>query len=294
MEHRVSREVEDRTRGRVAHRQRCDKPRRADMPVPSTRSADHQDLEEIFLSSLGVLEDLIRFTCRRHHCGGEEARDFASHVKLCLIENDYGVLRKFRGRSSLRTYLAVVVQRLFLDYRIREWGKWRPSVASRRRGAVAVELDTLLHREGYSLQEATQIMTTRCRAATSREALAQLAAVLPPHLPRRRAGEDGLSDLPAPEPLVDQMLIQRERKLLEARQRTVLAQAMAALPAPDREILTMRYDEGKPIVQIARALRLDPKRLYRRIEGLLRELRGACDRAGIDHHFRDRLQHREG
>ncbi|HXO39886.1 MAG TPA: sigma-70 family RNA polymerase sigma factor [Thermoanaerobaculia bacterium] len=264
------------------------------MPEPSTPSADNQALEEIFLSSLGALEGLIRFTCRRQHCDGEEAKDFASYVQLSLIENDYGVLRKFQGRSSLKTYLAVVVQRLFLDYRIQQRGKWRPSVASRRRGVAAVELETLLYREGYSLEEAMQTMTTRCRAATSREALAQLAAVIPPHLPRRRAGEETLAHLPAPEPLVEQVLIQRERKQLEARIRAVLARAIAALPAPDREILAMRFDEGKPIAQIARALRLDPKPLYRRIERLLRELRVACESAGIGRLSRDRLQHREG
>jgi RNA polymerase sigma factor for flagellar operon FliA len=181
-----------------------------------------------------------------------------------------------------------------LDYRIQQRGKWRPSVASRRRGVAAVELETLLYREGYSLEEATQTMTTRCHAAASPEALAQLAAVIPPHLPRRRAGEDTLAHLPAPGPLVEQVLIQRERKQLEARMQAVLARAIAVLPAPDREILAMRFDEGKPIVQIARALRLDPKRLYRRIEGLLRELRVACESAGLGRLSRDRLQHREG
>jgi RNA polymerase sigma factor for flagellar operon FliA len=42
---------------------------------------------------------------------GVEADDFASHPKLKLIEDDYAILRKFQGRSSLRTYLTVVIER---------------------------------------------------------------------------------------------------------------------------------------------------------------------------------------
>jgi RNA polymerase sigma factor (sigma-70 family) len=251
------------------------------MPEPETHSETTASLRELFLSSLGMLQDLICFTCRRHRCGGEEAKDFASYVQLSLVENDYGVLRQFQGRSSLKTYLAVVVQRLYQDYRIHEQGKWRPSAASRRCGATAVELETLLFRDGYSLQEATQIMTTRCRADTTPEALAQLAAALPPHLPRRRAGEAALSRIPAPGPLAEQVLIHRERQRQAARMRTVLAQALAALPAPDREILAMRFYQGTPIVHIARSLRLDPKPLYRRLERLLRQLRGAFESAGM-------------
>src|SRR4029453_14108130 len=45
---------------------------------------------------------------------------------LRLVEDDYDVLRRFQARSSLPTYVTVVIQRLFLDYRNRLWGKWRP------------------------------------------------------------------------------------------------------------------------------------------------------------------------
>jgi len=46
------------------------------------------------------------------------------------------LLAKFEGRSSLRTFLTVVIQRLFLDHRISAWGKWRPSAEARRGGST--------------------------------------------------------------------------------------------------------------------------------------------------------------
>ncbi len=38
--------------------------------------------------------------------------DLLSDVFLCLLKNDFGVLRRFRGQSSLATYLTVVARRV--------------------------------------------------------------------------------------------------------------------------------------------------------------------------------------
>src|ERR1019366_2147799 len=103
---------------------------------------------------------VISFVSARHHLPGVEADDFASHVKLRLIEDDYAILRKFQRRSSLRTYLTVVIQRMFLDYRISAWGKWRPSAEAKRAGAVAVQLEQLMGRDGYRFGEACELLET--------------------------------------------------------------------------------------------------------------------------------------
>jgi len=69
----------------------------------------------------------------------EDADDFGSVVKLTLLEGHRASLRRFDRRSSLYTYLTVVIQRMFLDYRIRMWSQWRPPEA-RRAGAGAILL----------------------------------------------------------------------------------------------------------------------------------------------------------
>src|SRR4029453_1116188 len=83
-----------------------------------------------------------------------EGEGFASAVKLKLIANDYQVLRAFQGRSSLGAYLAAVVQRAWLAPPNQPWGKGGPSAAARRMAPLAVRLDTLLHRDGLTLDEA--------------------------------------------------------------------------------------------------------------------------------------------
>ena len=89
--------------------------------------------EELFLSKLQLIERIIASICRRHCFFGDDADEFDAWVKLKLIDHDYAVLRKFRGKSLLKTYLTTVVANLFRDHLIRKHGKWRPSTMARRR-----------------------------------------------------------------------------------------------------------------------------------------------------------------
>src|SRR5262245_39787988 len=73
--------------------------------------------ESPFLASLPVIDEVTLLVCRRHRLSGAEAEDFKAEVHLHFIERNSDVLRRFEGRCSLRTFLAVVIQRLFLDYR---------------------------------------------------------------------------------------------------------------------------------------------------------------------------------
>jgi hypothetical protein len=49
-----------------------------------------------------------------------------------IIDDDFAVLRRFGGRRSWRAYLAVVVQRMCLDFRI---AQWRNGLTARRLGS---------------------------------------------------------------------------------------------------------------------------------------------------------------
>lgn len=42
----------------------------------------------------------------------QDEEDLAAEVFLALVENDYGLLRRFRGASSLATYLTVIARRI--------------------------------------------------------------------------------------------------------------------------------------------------------------------------------------
>src|SRR5207245_473091 len=83
--------------------------------------------EQLFLSELALIERVIAWVCARRCLRGADGEDFASTVKLRLIENDYEILGRFEGRSSLKTYITAVVNHLYLDFQTQRFGKWRPS-----------------------------------------------------------------------------------------------------------------------------------------------------------------------
>jgi len=243
---------------------------------------DEPNGEALFTSQLELIERVISFVSSRHHLPGVEADDFGSHVKLKLIEDDYGILCKFQGRSSLRTFLTTVINHLFLDYRNAQWGKWRPSAEAKRAGAVAILLERLTARDNYSFEEACELMETNHQVIVGRKELEAIAARLPSRVKRRFESDEALAGVPADQRAVDDLIADQERAVIAARVETALKKAMEGLGAQDRLIFALRFHDGRTLVDIAKALRLDQKALYRRVERLLRELHSALEAGGID------------
>jgi len=63
---------------------------------------------------MGLLIHVIQHTAQARgvRLSGEDRDDLCSEVFLAIIKNDFELLRKFRGDSSLATYLTVVARRL--------------------------------------------------------------------------------------------------------------------------------------------------------------------------------------
>lgn len=236
--------------------------------------AARHELEALFLSHLGAIERIAGAICRRHGMIGDDAADFGSWVKLKLVENDYATLAKFRGESSLGTYLTVVIAMLARDYRVQRWGRWRPSAAAKRRGRIAVQLETLVYRDGHRLDQAAEMLRTRGETALSNRELATVLAQLPVRGPMRpvEVGAEPLAGLPAPETADGEDQRQVDETLFAA---------LDHLPPEDRVVLKMRYWEGMSVADIARALAMEQKPLYRRIERALAELRRHVERPTI-------------
>jgi len=233
--------------------------------------------EQLFLENLPTIDALVQIVCRRHRLSRTDAEEFASIVRLRLIENDYAVIRKFRGGSSLRTYLAVVIARHCLDYRAACWGRWRPSQGARRLGPAAVRLEKLMVRDGLSFDEACATLPPADQTISS-ERLRRFAEQFPPRVKRRWVEienlEDGWAGTTTPE--VDERLTD-DRRVTAA-----LGGALKSLDPADRRLLKLRFTNGLSISTIARQEGLDQASLYRRVAGLLRRMRRDLERRGVD------------
>jgi len=223
---------------------------------------------------------VLRRVAARRCLSVDEAEDFSSWARVKLLEDDCAILGKFRGRSSLKTFLVTVLQNLFRDYRIAKWGKWRPSAKAKRLGVEAVRLETLLYRDGLGFEEAAEILRRNHGVRASIAELAELAGELPPRMPRRTVGEGALSSVEE-DGRVETRVRNEERWAAAERAEQGLAGALRCLDPEDRLILKMRFEDGLTVATIARTLGLDQKPLYRRIERCLSALRAGLEEHGV-------------
>lgn len=207
-----------------------------------------------------------------------EAQDFIQSAHLKLLERDYDVFRRFTGRSSLRTYLTVVVVRLLLDWRNSVYGKWRPSAVSKRLGPATVSLERLIHRDGHPADEAIQIVRMQ-PAALSVDALQALVAQLPPRTRHRRVPEGAAGAVAAGEG--DDPAIASEVQAQTRARSRALARAVRELPTEERQLIDARFHDNQTIQAIARSRREDPKELYRRFRRILATLRHKLAVTGV-------------
>jgi RNA polymerase sigma factor (sigma-70 family) len=232
-----------------------------------------------FTDHLGTIDAVLRAVSWRHHLSQDESHEFGAWVRLRLIERDFAILRKFRGDSSLETYLSVVVNRLFLDYRAGVSGKFRASVAARAMGDVGLELERLLVLQKHTLSEAFEIL--RSRGFTFSEDELEALAL---RFPVRRSQ----LIVVAPEDLEDlargneRTVGDQERRASRCDLLKRLIPRLRALPREDRLIIRLHFLDNVGIAAIARSLKVDEQPLRRRLQRVLRNLRDALEKDGVN------------
>lgn len=235
--------------------------------------------QRLLLEHLGLIDQLVRATGRRRHLSAEQD-EFAGFVRVRLIEGDYAILRKFQHRSSLRTYLAAVIERLSLDFCIERWGRWRPSAVADRLGPIAVQLERLVTRDGHPLEEALQIVRTSHAAALSLSALRDIWEQLPSRIRTSEVGEEAAAAVTSDQSSESAVEDAERQTAIERLERTLRA-ALAAVPDQDRVLVALRFDQGLSIVQIAQLTGISVPTLHRRLDRTIKDLRRALTDAGF-------------
>lgn len=239
--------------------------------------------EVLFRENLPLIDRVIERVCRRARLFGADAEDFASTARLAMIEDDYALLRKYEGRASLATFLAVVLEHMLADERVRRYGKWHASAEAERLGPPALLLERLLHRERRVLGDAVTIVRTMHPHLSERD-VETMAARLP-HRPGRprQVDVESLEELPvAAEESADARVVESDAEHVSGRAGDVVRRTLGGMTVEDRTLLRFRFARGMNISDIARMMRLPQRPLYRRLEALLGRLRTALTAAGID------------
>ena len=244
---------------------------------------DRLTAEKLFLEHLGWIDRVASMACSKHGLWGSDAEDFASWVQVKLIENDYAVIRNYRGEAGLKTYLATVVSRQRQEFYRKRGGRWRISAVARKLGPPAPELEMMVYRDGYRLDQAAARLRTAGVTELSDAELAQLLARLPHREPLRpvEVPPDHVLDDAEAASRADDRVRAAEAREERGRVMEALARAMEQLGAEDQLIVRMHFAEGRTLAFVARTLNLEQKPLYRRIERLRAHLRAFMEGRGV-------------
>jgi RNA polymerase sigma factor (sigma-70 family) len=227
---------------------------------------------------LELLTRVVREVTRSRRMTPEDAEDFEQSIQVRLVERDYDIFRRFTGRSSLRTYLTVVVRRLLLDWQNGQYGKWRPTTTALRLGEHAVDLERLMGRDGFTTDEAIEWVRSRNKALSATY-LRRLAESLPSRVRRRNVSDEVLIETRGVD--FEDPIAARERYGRHARIKSRLALALEQLPMGDRQLLALRYRDRQSVQNLAKLMKTDAKALYRRFDRVLRSLRKDMIEQGV-------------
>jgi RNA polymerase sigma factor (sigma-70 family) len=246
---------------------------------PSTeprRAPEDQD-SSLFCQHHALIQDVLRAVIRRRRLNRQDAEDFTGTVFVRLLEEDCAVLRSFQARSSLRTFLLRVIDRMLLDYRTDQWGKWRPSTHARRLGKVAIRLEMLIARDGLTFAEAAESLRTNDRVVQTVEELRALNSQLPPRHRRRFVPCSQLESLPAALSSPEDTLSRPE----PSRLRRALRLALATLSAEERILISQRFERDLRLKQLADLRGISQTRFYRDFASLLGRLKTRLEEHGV-------------
>lgn len=226
-----------------------------------------------------LIDETIEATVRQHYLPRDMAEEFASFAWERLLASE--TLSRFQGRCALKTFLTVVIGNLYRDFRNQKWGKWRHSAAARRLGPLALQLELLMERDGYSFDEAVSIMQTNYQLPATRDELYGIHLQLPRRARRRMVGEEELENVGVSAGALEDVAVRGERESRVQEIRHVLRQAIAELTPPDRLVVRLLFEDGFTVAQVATTLNTPQKPLYRRRDALLAEIRRRLEAAGI-------------
>jgi RNA polymerase sigma factor (sigma-70 family) len=230
---------------------------------------------------------LIRHVIRQHGFTDDPADDCFSHVCAALSNDDCRRLRSFRadGPAQFGTWLVAVVANLCVDWRRKEQGRGRVPKSVAQLPDLEQQVYRCIYLRRMSRAQCTQDLAPRFPGLTEGTVAAinaRLFALLTPQqrwqlsvrspsLQSATCSVESADDDPAcrvampgpgPDELVAAMQAQRQ-----------LQDALSRLPADQRLLLRLRYEQNLTLAEVARLTgQPDPFRANRRIQAALAAL----------------------
>lgn len=105
--------------------------------------------------------DLVDRLARRRFVGDVLSEEAALYVMNRLENDEWELLRSYRGKARLKTYFSSVVYNLLEDFARQRFGRVRPPLWLRKLGGIWLLLYRLMCLERYNYSEATNLAADR-------------------------------------------------------------------------------------------------------------------------------------
>ena len=245
--------------------------------------------------------DLILGVIARYTRDSDRRMDAYLYVLEQLKAQDFRRLRHYGEGvgfrpSTFATWLKLVVRNLYFDWFRHEHGRKSLPKEIQKLGRIEQRAFKLLYWEGYSAQEAFEVLRGQDQALRFGDFIQKLVRVEERLTPinrakirrdfdraRRPLSLDDEKEGPPIEARAEVRVPTPEDDTALAERRRALWNLIAELPVDDRLLIRLRFFEGLTAKQIAAATGMtEPAEIYRRIERVCLELRRLAKTRGVE------------
>lgn len=245
---------------------------------------DCSEAKRLFVSNLTVTNKIIEKYCRMHNVRGNEVDDCRSYVYEKLIDNDYKKIREFKGNSSYKTFITVVITRILIDRKRLSSRKWKPSKKAIEIGKEAVILEELVYCKDCSFEEAYNILTTNHNIPIDRDKAYEIVTQLQGRNIRRKRHKKveidengyGIHSISPEEAAIDEENLKIKEQLY-----IIIKEMHESLSNEERLLLKMRFEDDISISKIARILKMNRSDVDKKLKAIIRRFKDKILTKGI-------------
>lgn len=213
-------------------------------------------------------EDLLDFGNQTIHVDSINRIDpeiFFNEALAHLTADDYKVLRKFKNRCKITTYITTIISRLLIDIKRKHEGRNRAKERAREIGPLREKVHELVFEKGYSVDEAYEYLRAAENITESFEDIQMMVEKM------RGRQRSGFPQMPVTGNNPERELMIKQKEELTKK---VLDEVLSDLGNEEKLVIRMRFplsedEEPKDLSEIAQILGITTKAVDSRIRRIL-------------------------
>lgn len=230
-----------------------------------------------------LIESCIKVISYNKGLKEEEVEEFKSEVMLKLCENDYKILREYKGKSSFKTYIIVVISRIYIDLLRKKIGRWRASKVAEVYGETGRLIEELIYKKGYSISEACKVLSYNYGIKISEEEIEEITKNIYPKENINKVDFKEIKDsIKSADLYPDKEMEVEEREAKRYAIERIIKEEIEKLSDIDKLIIKLKFESNISTNRISKALGISNFLLKKKIKEIMELLKESVIKRGYD------------